>query len=287
MQMVLKIADLYVNIDSYYDAFFEERTKDYVCTSPKIDVNIKIDKELEKIPESTGKKLTDCVMENWYITDSGVYECYLHDINLGAITAKLACDVTKKDIHITLLDVAALHNIDPKCFVFNWVQNAFTFIILFYNGFQVHSSSIVYNNFGIAFSAKSGTGKSTHTSLWLKNHPETQMLNDDTPIMRFVDGKWRIYGTPWAGTTGINKNLAVPLKALVFLERSEVNTIRDCIGPEAIKRFFEAIVHPVSDETTNLLLDSLSLLIKHSRICVLGCNMEDEAVKTVREHLFG
>lgn len=287
MQMTLKIADLYFNIDSYYDAFFEERTKDYVCTSDKIDVNIKIEKEYKKIPEPKGKKLTECLMENWYSVAPGIYECFFYDPNLDVISARIVCNTAKKDVHITLLDVDELYDVEAKCFVFNWVQKAFQFIILFYNGFEVHSSSIVYNNTGIAFSAESGTGKSTHTGLWLKNYPETVLLNDDTPVMRFVDDEWRIYGTPWAGTTGINKNISVPLKALIFLERSSVNTIRDCIGPEAIKRFFEAIVHPVSDETTDLVLNTLSLLIKHSRICVLGCNMEDEAVETVKEFLFG
>ena len=155
------------------------------------------------------------------------------------------------------------------------------------DGIIFHCSAIMVDGEAYLFTAPSGTGKSTHTALWLKNFPGTKILNDDTPIFRFVDGEWRIYGTPWAGTTGINKNIAVPLKALVFLERSEVNTVRDCVGPEAIKRFFEAIIHPISDETTDLALNSLSLLIKHARICVLGCNMEDDAAITMMDFLYG
>ena len=287
MNFVMKIADLYVNIDSYYDAFFIERTKGYICNSEKIDINIKVNKESEEISAPCGKKLTDCSMLNWYSTSSGEYECSFYDPGLEVISARIVFDTIKKDISVTLLDVETKFDIDTKCFVFNWVQKAINFIIIFFNGFEVHSSSIVYNNTGIAFSAESGTGKSTHTALWLKNFPGTKILNDDSPIFRFVDGEWRIYGTPWAGTTGINKNIAVPLKALVFLERSEINTVRDCVGPEVIKRFFEAIIHPISDETTDIALDSLSLLIKHARICVLGCNMDDDAAVTMRDFLYG
>ena len=286
MRLALKIADLHISIDSIYDAYFEEITKEYLCESDSIDVNIRVDKEPEKIHGSTGKKLTDRTIGNWYALEDGVYEYCFYDPGIDALSIKILCDTVKKDIHITLLDVKTLFEFDTKCFLFNTIQRAVNFILIFYNGFEVHASSIVYNNTGLAFSAVSGTGKSTHTGLWLKNYPGTVILNDDKPIMRFVDGEWRIYGTPWAGTTGINQNMCVPLKALVFLERSENNTIRDCVGPEAIKRFFGAVLHPVSDETTNLLLDSLSLLIKHSRICVLGCNMTDDAPETVRKHLY-
>jgi len=287
MQFVLKIADLYINIDSYYDAYFEKRTKEYVCDSDsEIDMNIKIEKEFEEIAAPTGKKLTGFLMENWYSNGSGVYECSFYDPGLEVISARIICDTAKKDICITLLDVVGKFGIEANLFVDNWVQKAINFIMIFFNGFEVHSSSIVYNGSGIAFSAKSGTGKSTHTALWLKNYPGTKILNDDTPIIRFVNGEWRIYGTPWAGTSGINTNLSVPLKALVFLERNEVNIVRDCSAPEAIKRFFEAIVSPTSDETVDLVLNSLSLLIMHCRICVLGCNMEDDAPKAIRDFLF-
>ena len=286
MFLTLKIADLIIKIDSFYDAYFMCKVREYMVESEICDVNIKIDLEKEKISECAGKKLTERSFANWYSSDEFLYECCFYDSEFEVYTAKIQYNSQINDISITLLDMANLYNIDTKCFLSNVMQQTFSFMIIFHDGFAVHASSIVYNNTGLAFSAVSGTGKSTHTGLWLKNYPGTAILNDDNPVMRFVDGKWNIYGTPWAGTTGINKNLSVPLKALVFLERSENNTIRDCVGAEAIKRFFEAVIHPFSDETTDLLLNSLTLLIKHSRICVLGCNVTDGAPKTVREFLY-
>lgn len=48
----------------------------------------------------------------------------------------------------------------------------------------VHSSVIIYENQAVLFLGESGTGKSTHTRLWLENVPGTRLLNDDSPLLR-------------------------------------------------------------------------------------------------------
>ena len=166
------------------------------------------------------------------------------------------------------------------------MERLFRLVLVFYGGFTVHSSSIIHDGYGVAFSATSGTGKSTHTSLWQKVYPDTFILNDDAPAFRCIDGVWHIYGTPWAGTSGINVNASAPLKALVFLERSEVNKIRSLSALESIRRLFEAIIHPVSDELMNMVLTSVSSFMSASQMYVLGCNMTDDAPRTVREFLY-
>lgn len=210
----------------------------------------------------------------------------LEDPGLECITLKITYDISAARVSVELLDIKKLFDIDPYSFAFNAMGKVFRFLTLWKDGFVIHASSVVYDGYGIAFSAKSGTGKSTHTALWLKNYPGAYILNDDTPVIRFIDGVWYICGTPWAGSTGINQNSVVPLKALVFINRSKVNNIRDCSAMEAIYHFFEAIVHPVSDEITAVILNSLNTLLQKNRVCLLGCNMEDEAAETVRKYLF-
>ena len=83
----------------------------------------------------------------------------------------------------------------------------------------VHSSSLAYNGRGLMFSAPSGTGKSTHTGLWQKYRPGTIIVNDDMPMIN-TNGEIALCGTPFAGTTGINTNINVPLAAVVFLRRA-------------------------------------------------------------------
>lgn len=75
------------------------------------------------------------------------------------------------------------------------------------------------------FLGKSGTGKSTHSRLWLSHIDDTDLLNDDNPVIRIVDSNAYIYGTPWSGKTPCYKNQSVPLKAVVRLSQAPYNKI--------------------------------------------------------------
>ena len=75
------------------------------------------------------------------------------------------------------------------------------------------------------FLGRSGTGKSTHSRLWLNHIDDTSLLNDDNPVIRLVDGQAYVYGTPWSGKTPCYKNEAVPLKAVVRLSQAPYNKI--------------------------------------------------------------
>ncbi len=90
--------------------------------------------------------------------------------------------------------------------------------------FLVHASVVVRQGKGYAFLGKSGTGKSTHSSLWLRHIGETELLNDDNPAVGIGDdGKVYIYGTPWSGKTPCYKNKRAELAALVRLQQASAN----------------------------------------------------------------
>ncbi|MCQ2143267.1 MAG: hypothetical protein MJY56_04275 [Bacteroidales bacterium] len=91
----------------------------------------------------------------------------------------------------------------------------------------IHSSTVVdRDGYGYAFLGKSGTGKSTHSRLWMENIGGTWLLNDDNPVVRVLeDGSVRIYGTPWSGKTPCYKNDSAPLRAIVDLEQAPFNGI--------------------------------------------------------------
>ena len=109
--------------------------------------------------------------------------------------------------------------------------------IVCYDGMMLHSSAVTLDNRAYLFSAPGGTGKSTHTKLWQQNFGEAaQILNDDKPALRKVDGKWYAYGTPWSGKFSINQNRKVPLAGICFIKRGEQNTIRRLNQMEAFNR---------------------------------------------------
>ena len=90
---------------------------------------------------------------------------------------------------------------------------------------EMHASVVMHGGRGFLFLGRSGTGKSTHSSLWLKYIEGTELLNDDNPVIRIVDGTVRVYGTPWSGKTPCYKAQDVPVGAIVRLHQAPENSI--------------------------------------------------------------
>ncbi len=91
---------------------------------------------------------------------------------------------------------------------------------------EMHSSVVVNDGKGYLFLGRSGTGKSTHSSLWMKHIPGTMLLNDDNPILRLMpDGTARVFGSPWSGKTPCYKNLDFPAGAVVRIRQAPFNKI--------------------------------------------------------------
>ena len=70
----------------------------------------------------------------------------------------------------------------------------------------LHSSCVVYEDKAYLFSAPCGTGKSTHTQIWLKRFPGAYILNDDKPAIRIMEDGVYAFGTPFSGKTDLNVN---------------------------------------------------------------------------------
>lgn len=90
---------------------------------------------------------------------------------------------------------------------------------------QLHASLVRQNGWGYAFTAKSGTGKSTQVANWLRYLPDCDMMNDDNPVVRMIDGKPVIYGSPWSGKTPCYRNVQAPLGALTLIDRAKTNSV--------------------------------------------------------------
>lgn len=94
-----------------------------------------------------------------------------------------------------------------------------------YNTVAIHSSCVVYQNQAVLFLGESGTGKSTHSRLWLEHIHGTELLNDDSPVIRIEDGDIWAYGSPWSGKTPCYKTERHILKACVRLSQAPFNSI--------------------------------------------------------------
>ena len=116
----------------------------------------------------------------------------------------------------------------------NSLMLLFTFASARMGALEMHSSVVVKDGKGYLFLGKSGTGKSTHSSLWLKYIPGTWLLNDDNPVLRLMPGgEVRVFGSPWSGKTPCYKALSVPAGAVVRLSQAPYNKIEKLEGVKA------------------------------------------------------
>ena len=147
-----------------------------------------------------------------------------------------------------------------------------------FSAFLLHAAVIEHEGRGYAFSAQSGTGKTTHISLWRRVFGDAvTVVNGDKPILRFIDGKLVAFGTPWCGKERLQTNKSVPLCALCFIERGKENTIAPIDSESAVKRLFSQIIMPHERESVLLFLELLDRMIESTPTYLLSCNMEPEA----------
>lgn len=152
--------------------------------------------------------------------------------------------------------------------------------LLHHRCFLVHAAVIQYNGQAYAFSAKSGTGKSTHIALWRKYFGEgVTIINGDKPILRHADGGFIAYGTPWCGKEGWNRNESAPLKAICFIERSTENYIRPLEAREAVERIFHQMLRPRTVAEMDLTVSLADALLRTVPVYVLGCDISREAAE--------
>jgi hypothetical protein len=108
----------------------------------------------------------------------------------------------------------------------NALMLLFAFASAHLGALEMHASVVMQGGKGYLFLGKSGTGKSTHSRLWLQHIPGSELLNDDNPILRLMpDGSARVYGSPWSGKTPCYKAQDVPVGAVVRLSQAPRNEI--------------------------------------------------------------
>lgn len=97
----------------------------------------------------------------------------------------------------------------------------------------MHASVTEHNGKANLFFGTSGTGKSTHSRLWLENIDGSELINDDNPVVRVMEDGIFVYGSPWSGKTPCYRNIRRPIRTVVKLEQYPENRIRPTSGLDA------------------------------------------------------
>ena len=148
----------------------------------------------------------------------------------------------------------------------------------------LHASVTRYQGRGNLFFGVSGTGKSTHSRLWHEFVPESDLMNDDNPIIRVEDGQFLVYGSPWSGKTLCYRNVVAPVNALVRLEQHPKNRIERLHSLQA----YASIIAAVSTirwnhDVMSLLIPTIERVAMNVPCFQLKCRPDEEAVRVCKE----
>ena len=151
-----------------------------------------------------------------------------------------------------------------------------------YNAFIMHGAVITYQDKALMFTAKSGTGKSTHIKLWkmyFKN--DVDIINGDKPIVRVFEDGIKVYGTPYSGKEFWHKNRSSFLHSICIVQRSNENIIQKISSEAAmIPLLRQVFVSTDCEESAGKTLELFNQLITSIPIYVLQCDISQEAVET-------
>ncbi len=155
--------------------------------------------------------------------------------------------------------------------------------------FFLHSASLLYREKAWLFSGKSGTGKSTHTSLWKKEF-QVELINGDLNMIGIKDGTAWVYGQPWCGTSGICTEKNFSLGGIIFLKQAKENICETPEIPEKLLAIVQRLISPTWDK--KLLERNISFAEQLEKLCPvwrLSCTADKEAAiimkKEVDKHM--
>ncbi|MCC8356877.1 MAG: hypothetical protein LJU34_03345 [Oscillospiraceae bacterium] len=148
------------------------------------------------------------------------------------------------------------------------------------DGFLLHAAAVAVDGWGYVFTAPSGTGKSTHAGFWLREFgPRAVMINGDKPILRRVDGRFYVCGTPWRGKERLGTAEGVPLRAVCLLERGAENAVAPADTDAVLDKIFRQVLLPDEPEAIVRQLDLLDALLRAVPAYALRCNLSPDAAR--------
>lgn len=206
--------------------------------------------------------------------------CYEADFDSSETEIRLSLSDEFLDAQLKLYP-----NLTREEHEYMWMGEGFCREALFYGGIVLHASCVEKDGAAYLFSAKSGTGKSTHTHLWLNEIPGTRIVNDDKPLIILRGEKFYACGTPFSGKTDENINDCVPVRAVIFLHRSIENAVKRIKPSQAVPLFIAQTVNPGEEKYAEKMLSNTGSVLTGIPVFSLGCNKNSGTGKFVYEEI--
>jgi hypothetical protein len=235
------------------------------------DVHLRLDERVE-LPECRWLHRFDIMEETaecrFGVDASGIYYYTFGDSGLLRFDPR-----TPGTVSLNTID-------DPNILRFA-LWTAYSMAGLWRDAVPVHSSVVVCRGRAVMCLGESGTGKSTHTALWMKHIDGCHLLNDDSPILRVEDDGVFVYGSPWSGKTPCYRQERVPVAALLRLEQRPENKIRRLGTIESFTALHPSCPPALAHDElcTDRMVDFIGGVISRVPVYSLGCLPDEGAAR--------
>ncbi len=201
------------------------------------------------------------------ITVCGINKYIEHRFNISADRKTVTSDLTLKERY-------------ESHFLAFFLRAAYGMAAVNHQTIKIHASVMEKEGKALVFMGKSGTGKSTHSQNWQKFVPNTQLLNDDEPIIRMLkDRSVRVYGSPWSGSTPCYLNASAKVAAFVRLYQSSKNKLTSLRGIDAFTSLYQSVAILRSDkENRDIVMTTVNDILEEVPIYRLDNRPDREAV---------
>lgn len=193
---------------------------------------------------------------------------------------------TDKNFHKGTITLPTSNDPELHIIISGMLRFIYSNAIISRGGIAVHASSVILDEKGYIFLGESGTGKSTHSRLWIKNFG-AELLNDDNPVIKHeANGQITINGTPWSGKTPCYKAMTLPLEAAVRLRQSPHNHYKNLTPFEAFITLMPSCsLVPDSPRLDKKTGDTLEKIVNKIKTGILSCRPDQEAATICRQNI--
>ena len=198
--------------------------------------------------------------------------------------------VTREDIAFEqqdLLEEALREGFKPRTFTDPFLERAaigrqFAEFLLEKGTLWLHGSAVALDGCGYLFTARSGTGKSTHTRYWREVFGDRAvMVNDDKPFVTLTDGGALLHGSPWNGKHGLDTNITIPLRGICLLERGSENRILPASAADLLPLLEKQTYEPLTAEGAARSRDLLEALSQSVPLWRASCTKSPDAARII------
>lgn len=217
---------------------------------------------------------------------SASFEVYLQDNNAYRILVlaegKIPCAFIKSDSERKRFNIATRGTKSDMSFgLNNALMVIYTLCSAGHDTLLMHSSVVENNGKAYMFLGVSGSGKSTHSDMWVAHIPGSTLVNDDNPVLRIApDGTPTMYGSPWSGKRPVYLNVHYPIGGFAAIEKNKENKIHKESIPNAFGILLSSCSTMKFDKEVHLkICGTVSKVLEKVPVHTLYCRPDAEAAE--------